>query len=51
MIGRDADLNVHDPKGHTPLIIACYNGQIEAARLLLSAGADLTPVTWVAIPL
>jgi hypothetical protein len=28
-------------RGHTPLVIASYNGQIEAVRFLLEEGADI----------
>ncbi|WP_199119772.1 ankyrin repeat domain-containing protein [Pedobacter sp. ASV28] len=40
LIKGDADLNQPDPKGYTPLIIACYNHQFEAAKLLIAHGAD-----------
>lgn len=40
-IGEIEDLNVRDSRGYTPLIIATYNGQLEAAEILLEAGADV----------
>ena len=41
MITDGVSLNVHDEKGYTPLIIACYNNHPEAAKLLLENGADV----------
>src|SRR5471030_3148334 len=41
LITQKADLNKRDEKGYTPLIIACYNNQYAAAKLLLDAGADV----------
>jgi len=41
IIELNTKLEVRDDKGYTPLIIACYNHQIEAARLLLQSGADV----------
>ena len=38
LINRKANVNAADEKGYTPLIIACYNNQYEAAKLLLEAG-------------
>ncbi|WP_223845587.1 ankyrin repeat domain-containing protein [Flavobacterium selenitireducens] len=35
------ELDVRDEKGYTPLILAVYNNQIEAAGALLDAGADI----------
>lgn len=32
LIHQQADLNVKDEKGYTPLIIACHNYQPEAAN-------------------
>jgi uncharacterized protein len=40
-ISKINDLNVRDSRGYTPLIIATYNGQLEAAAVLLEAGADV----------
>jgi len=34
-------MNIQDEKAYTPLIIACYNNQYEAAKLLLNAGANI----------
>lgn len=34
------DLNVHDDKGYTGLILAAYHGQRDAVEQLLAAGAD-----------
>lgn len=34
-----ADLEAHDAKGHTALILACYNDRAETAALLLDLGA------------
>ncbi|RZJ41800.1 MAG: ankyrin repeat domain-containing protein, partial [Chryseobacterium sp.] len=41
LIHRNADLNFQDEKGYTPLIIACYNNQPEAAKLLIEHGANI----------
>lgn len=35
-----SNLNRHDAKGYTALILAAYNGQLPAVELLLNAGAD-----------
>ena len=35
------DLNIHDERGYTPLILAVYNAQLEAAEALIDAGVDL----------
>ncbi|MCH4093158.1 MAG: ankyrin repeat domain-containing protein [Acetobacter peroxydans] len=37
--GMEADLR--SDKGYTPLILATYNGHLEAARVLLAHGADV----------
>lgn len=34
-------INFFNKRGHTPLILACYRNQPEAARLLVDLGADL----------
>lgn len=36
-----ADIEARDPRGHTPLILASYNGQEAATALLLAKGADV----------
>lgn len=36
-----ADIEGHDPKGYTPLILASYNGREETAALLLAQGARI----------
>lgn len=41
LIRQKVPLNLTDEKGYTPLIIACYNNQYKAAKLLLDAGADV----------
>ena len=41
LIAQDADVNVQDAKGYTPLIIASYNNQPEAVKALIEAGADV----------
>lgn len=40
LVVAGAQLNVKDQKGYTPLIIATYNGQLEATKALIAAGAD-----------
>ena len=44
-LDRGADVNQADEEGRTPLYIACQNGHVDAARLLLDKGAD---VNWAA---
>ena len=39
LIDKHANVNATDEKGYTPLIIACYNNQYEAAKFLLQSGA------------
>lgn len=41
LISRGASVNVLGHYGETPLLLACYNGNIEMVRLLLSKGADV----------
>ena len=41
LIARNTEVNCQDEKGYTPLIIACYNNQYDAAKLLLEAGANV----------
>ncbi|RZK87875.1 MAG: ankyrin repeat domain-containing protein, partial [Pedobacter sp.] len=41
LIHKQVDLNQRDPKGYTPLILACYNNQYKAAALLIENGADV----------
>ncbi len=41
LIRQNADLNVREEKGYTPLIIACYNNHYATAELLLQNGADV----------
>jgi len=37
---RSGTINGKDAKGYSPLMLAGYNGQLEATELLLSLGAD-----------
>ena len=39
----NADVNQPTKVGTTPLIMAAWKGHLEAVRVLLAAGADLTP--------
>jgi ankyrin repeat protein len=41
LLQAGVDVNAHDAKGYTPLIIATYNGQESTTALLIAAGADL----------
>src|SRR5688500_14879213 len=41
VLAQKPDVNIQDNRGFTPLILACYNGNMEAARLLLEAGAEV----------
>ncbi|MGB4398466.1 MAG: ankyrin repeat domain-containing protein, partial [Daejeonella sp.] len=41
IIKTGASLDVRDDKGYTPLIIACYNNQYNAAKFLLDHGAEI----------
>lgn len=40
LIKLGADVNAHDKRGFTPLILAAYAGQMETAEALIAAGAD-----------
>jgi ankyrin repeat protein len=39
-----ADLQAQDIDGNTPLHLACFQGDIDAARILLDAGSDINAV-------
>jgi ankyrin repeat protein len=39
------DINVQDGDGRTPLIMACSQGHLMAATILIGAGADLALLT------
>ena len=41
LVRQEADLNVQDEKGFSPLIIACYNNKYEAVEFLLDNGANI----------
>jgi ankyrin repeat protein len=41
IIAEGIGLEVKNDQGYTALIIACYNHQLEAARLLMDTGADV----------
>lgn len=40
LLAAGVPLESHDPRGHTPLMIAAGNGRIDAVRLLLARGAS-----------
>jgi ankyrin repeat protein len=40
LIAKGANVHATGPRGHTALIYAAYNGQLETIKLLLAAGAD-----------
>lgn len=40
LIEGGAPVDEMDPRGYSPLMLAVYSGQLEAARLLLDRGAD-----------
>jgi hypothetical protein len=40
-----------DPHGYTALILAAYNGQLQAVDLLIASGANPCARIWAAIPL
>jgi uncharacterized protein len=40
LLAKGANVNIKAPFGHTALILAAYNGRLEAVKLLLGAGAD-----------
>ena len=44
LLAAGAPLESHDPRGHTPLMIAAANGRIDAVRLLLARGASAKAV-------
>lgn len=41
LLGKDADPNLRDRQGNTPLMVAAQTGDAEAARLLLQVGAQV----------
>lgn len=42
LAGQKSDtVNAVNDKGFTPLMIACYRGQLKAAKMLVSKGADV----------
>jgi ankyrin repeat protein len=41
MLRHGLPVNLADLKGNTLLMLACYNGNVETARMLLSFGADV----------
>ncbi|PWU08034.1 MAG: hypothetical protein C5B51_08670, partial [Terriglobia bacterium] len=52
LVNRGADLNLADPDGITPLIMAIINGHYDTAGLLVEAGADPNIAdTWGRTPL
>ena len=42
LIGKGADVDARDTDRLTPILHACLDGQVEAAKALIEAGADLT---------
>jgi cytohesin len=44
LLAAGADVDVRDLSGQTPLMVACWRKQTEAAMRLLEAGADVAPV-------
>ena len=41
LLAAGANVNVCDEEGHTPLFVACQNGNVDAVKLLSGAGANL----------
>ncbi len=41
MIRQGIPLNLCDPRGNSLLLLACYHGHLETARMLLKAGAEV----------
>ncbi|MEB0248877.1 MULTISPECIES: ankyrin repeat domain-containing protein [unclassified Mucilaginibacter] len=41
LLKHGVSVEAKDAKGYTPIMIACYNNQIEAVRFLLDNGADI----------
>ena len=41
LIQAGCDIEAHDPKGYTPLILASYNGHAAATEILLKEGAEI----------
>ena len=41
LLQAGADIEARSPQGHTPLILASYNGHAAATRLLLESGAEV----------
>ena len=46
LVAGKADLNLPDPEGITPLIMAVTNGHFDTGAYLLSAGADPNKWDW-----
>ena len=45
MLDKGAEVDRADEDGFTPLYIACQNGHVDAARLLLEKGAEVDRAT------
>ena len=41
MLDKGAEVDRANKNGRTPLIVACQQGQVDAARLLLDKGAEV----------
>lgn len=41
LVSAGTDLEAHDPKGYTPLILASYHGSLETTEALLESGAQV----------
>lgn len=41
-LSRGSDVNIRDSLGNTPLIVACQNGHMSVATLLMKYGADVS---------
>ena len=47
LIENDADVGQANDDGESPLLMACYEGHVDVARLLTEKHADVGQATWL----